>query len=76
MRKRIDPFIFIGIFVIGMPLLAATITACTEAGQVPTVPDPEAKTYYSGDIRLKEIHPKPGVTCFVYSTHGISCLKD
>lgn len=25
---------------------------------------------------LKEIHPKPGITCFVYQGSGLSCLKD
>jgi len=76
MRKRIDPFVLIGIFIIGMPLLAAVLTACTGVGQVPTVPDPEAKTFITGQIEIREIHPKSGVTCFVYKTYGISCLKD
>ena len=76
MLKRIDPFTLIGIFIIGIPLLAATLTACAGVGQVPTVPDPEAKVFVAGQVQIREIHPKPGVTCFVYKTYGISCIKD
>ena len=25
---------------------------------------------------LREIHPKPGITCFVVYNNGISCIKD
>jgi hypothetical protein len=27
-------------------------------------------------MQVHEIHPKPGVTCFVVYNNGISCLKD
>lgn len=76
MIKRLDPVTFIGIMIIGIPLLAAGIVACTGVGRVPTVSDPEAKAFIVGDVRLEEVHPKPGITCFVYLTYGVSCIKD
>ena len=28
------------------------------------------------DPVLRQVHPKPGITCFIYSGYSISCLKD
>lgn len=76
MLKRLDPVTFIGIMIIGIPLTAAGVVSCTGVGRTPAVEDPGAKTFTVGHTTLEEVHPKPGVTCFVYHTYGISCIKD
>ena len=75
MIKRLDPFILIGFLIIGIPLLAATITACVTSTQE-EVDDPTGGFYKVDGITVHEIHPKPGITCFVVYNNGISCIKD
>jgi hypothetical protein len=76
MLKRLDPVTFVGIMILAIPFIAAGIVSCTGAGQHSTVDDPGARTLSVGHTTLEEVHPKPGVTCFVYHGYGISCIKD
>ena len=40
------------------------------------VANPENKWIKVDGMHVHEIHPKPGVTCYVVYNNGISCLKD
>jgi hypothetical protein len=42
----------------------------------PEVENPDNKWIKVDGMQVHEIHPKPGVTCFVVYNNGISCLKD
>lgn len=76
MLKRLDPVTFVGIMILTIPFVAATIVSCTGGFKTNEVDDPAAREFVIGHTALEEVHPKPGVTCFVYHTYGISCIKD
>ena len=75
MITRLDPFILIGFLIIGIPLLGATIVACSKP-ETTEVANPENKWIKVDGMQVHEIHPKPGITCFVVYNNGISCIKD
>lgn len=59
-------------------ILAIGLRSCGDRAATPLKEkeDPNAVTHYIGGYYIHEVHPKPGVTCFVSSSNGISCLKD
>lgn len=61
-----------------LAVLAVTLRSCGDRAATPPkeVEDPNAATHYVEGYYIDEVHPKPGVTCFIYPTYGISCLKD
>ena len=40
------------------------------------VSNPDNKWIKVDGITVHEVHPKPGITCFVVYNNGISCIKD
>ena len=61
-----------------LAVLAFTLRSCADKATVPIKDheDADAVTHYVGGYYLREVHPKPGVTCFVYATYGVSCIKE
>ena len=59
-------------------VLAVTLRSCGDRAATPLkeMEDPNAVTHYVGGYYIDEVHPKPGVTCFVFRTEGISCIKE
>lgn len=60
MLKRLDAVDMVAALMIGLVVFGIL------AGAFFSRPDPV----------LRQVHPKPGITCFIYSGYGISCLKD
>ena len=60
------------------PVLGVSLRACVDKSEAPLKDheDADAVTHYIGGYYIHEVHPKPGVTCFLSSSNGISCLKD
>lgn len=58
-------------------VLAVTLRSCADKASVPLEErkDPNAVAHYVEGYYIQEVHPKPGVTCFVYQA-DISCVKD
>lgn len=58
-------------------VLTVTLRSCGDRVATPLKEkeDPNAVTHYVGGYYIHEVHPKPGVTCFMYNS-SISCLKD
>ena len=59
-------------------ILVVTLRSCVDKSAAPIKDheDPAAVTHYVGGYYLHEVHPTPGVTCFVYATYGVSCIKE
>jgi hypothetical protein len=59
-------------------VLGVSLQSCDDKSKAPLKEqvDPAAVTHYVGGYYLHEVHPKPGVTCFVYTTYGVSCIKE
>lgn len=66
------------ITVVAVLILAFTLRSCADKATVPIKDheDADAVTHYVGGYYLHEVHPKPGVTCFVYAAYGVSCVKE
>lgn len=59
-------------------ILGVSLRAYVDKSEAPLKDheDSDAVTHYIGGYYIHEVHPKPGVTCFLSSSNGISCLKD
>ncbi len=59
-------------------VLVVTLRSCGDRAATPLKEkeDPSAVTHYVSGYYIHEVHPKPGVTCFVFRTEGISCIKE
>ncbi len=66
------------IFALVTLVLGVSLKSCVDKSDAPLKEhdDSDAITHYIGGYYIHEVHPKPGVTCFVSSSNGISCLKD
>ena len=64
--------------VVAVFILTVGLRSCGDRAATPLKEqeDPSAVTHYVGGYYINEVHPKPGVTCFVFRTEGISCIKD
>ena len=64
--------------VVAILIIAVGLRSCGDRAATPVKEqvDPDAVTHYVGGYYLHEVHPKPGVTCFVYTTYGVSCIKE
>jgi hypothetical protein len=74
MLNRINPVALSCILIIALPIIGSVIVGCVTTAR--EVPDPGAGWIRVGEVSLQEVHPKPGVVCWVYPTHGISCIKE
>ena len=61
--------------ILGITTIALFFGACRQS-DTPEVVNPDNKWIRVDGMQVHEIHPKPGVTCFVVYNNGISCLKD
>lgn len=60
--------------ILGITSIALIFAACSQPDTVEVV-NPDSKWLEVDGMQIHEVHPKPGVTCYVaYSS--ISCLKD
>lgn len=64
-------------FVMVVFVLAIGLRSCGDKAAVPLKEkeDPNAVTHYVGGYYIHEVHPKPGVTCFMHNS-SISCIKE
>jgi hypothetical protein len=64
--------------VVAILITAITLRTCGDRASVPLekLEDPNAVVHYVGGHYLSEVHPKPGVTCFIVYSNSISCIKD
>lgn len=65
----------ISAFVLVVAACSLFFAACSSP-DLTEVANPENKWIKVDGMQVHEIHPKPGVTCFVVYNNGISCLKD
>lgn len=61
--------------ILGLVSCALIFAACSQSDTL-EVTNPENKWIKVDGMQVHEIHPKPGVTCYVVYNNGISCLKD
>ena len=61
--------------ILGITSIALIFAACSKTDTI-EVANPDNKWIKVDGTQVHEIHPKPGVTCFVVYNNGISCLKD
>ena len=64
--------------VVALLIGAIMFRTCGDRASVPIekLEDPNAVTHYVGGHYVDEVHPKPGVTCFIVYSNSISCIKD
>lgn len=62
-------------FILALAALGLLFSACS-LPETTEVSNPDNKWIKVDGMQVHEIHPKPGVTCFVVYNNGISCLKD
>jgi hypothetical protein len=74
-NKNFDLFNGAALFLGLVILFGLGISACSSQDTV-EVKDQEAARLSIKGYTVDEIHPKPGVTCFVVYHTGMSCLKD
>jgi hypothetical protein len=56
--------------------LLAVIAASIGSYRTKEVPDSSSGFYKVDGVNVHEIHPKPGITCFLVFRSGLSCIKD
>lgn len=56
--------------------LLAVIAAGIGSYLTKEVPDSSSDFYKVDGVNVHEIHPKPGITCFLVFRSGLSCIKD
>ena len=61
--------------ILAMAAVGLIFAACRTSSMA-EVDDTAGKIYRADGTVIHEIHPKPGVTCFVVYNSGISCIKD
>ena len=61
--------------ILGISAFALLFGACSSP-DLTEVENPDNKWIKVDGMQVHEIHPKPGVTCWVVYNNGISCLKD
>lgn len=61
--------------ILGIVSCALIFAACSKPDTTEVV-HPDNKWIKVDGMQVHEVHPKPGVTCFVAYNNGISCLKD
>jgi hypothetical protein len=61
--------------ILGLAASALIFAACSTP-DLTEVANPDNKWIKVDGMQVHEIHPKPGVTCWVVYNNGISCLKD
>ena len=61
--------------ILGITSIALIFAACSQSDTL-EVANPDNKWIKVDGMQVHEIHPKPGVTCYVVYNNGISCLKD
>jgi hypothetical protein len=65
----------ISAFVLIAAACALVFAACSNSNTTEVV-NSDNKWLKVDETMVHEIHPKPGVTCFVVYNNGISCIKD
>lgn len=61
--------------ILGITSIALIFAACSKPDTT-EVANPANKWLKVDGVMVHEIHPQPGVTCYVVYNNGISCLKD
>ena len=74
-NKNFDLFNGVALFLGLIILFGLGFSACSNRNSV-EVKDQDAVRLEVKGYGVDEIHPKPGVTCFVVYHTGMSCLKD
>lgn len=75
MFNHFDFFSGISLVVLVMAVFSLIFAACSNSNAT-EVMNPNNKWIEVDGMHVHEIHPRPGVTCFVVYNNGISCLKD
>ena len=61
--------------ILGISASALVFAACSSP-DLTEVTNPDNKWIKVDGMQVHEIHPKPGVTCYVVYNNGISCIHD
>ena len=61
--------------ILGLVSCGLIFGACSQS-DTPEVVNPDNKWIKVDGMQVHEIHPRPGVTCFVVYNNGISCIHD
>ena len=75
MMKRFDAVDAVAFLILGIMAMGIGLSACYRSSST-MIEDPGYRRVTVGGVVINEVHPKPGVTCFVVHDNGISCFKD